>query len=86
MSNNLTREEHLTALASAIKTYADSRLATIGGGASYTLPTASATQKGGIIPGAGLSMAGDTLNVVWNNFAIGSISSTVNGAFWLEDD
>lgn len=64
MANNVTREKNLEALANAIKNYADSKLATVsGGGASYTLPTASTTQKGGIKVGTGLSMAGDTLNV-----------------------
>ena len=29
----------------------------------YSLPTANATQKGGVIIGGGLSMVGDTLNV-----------------------
>ena len=51
-------------LANAIKNYADSKVATItGGGASYILPTASETLKGGVMIGTGLSMAGDTLNV-----------------------
>lgn len=53
---------------------------------SYTLPTASTTAKGGVVIGAGLSMVGDTLTVVWDNFSLGSTSSTVEGAFWLEDD
>lgn len=33
------------------------------GGSSYTLPTASATRKGGVKIGDGLQMSGDTLNV-----------------------
>ena len=63
MANNAIREKNLQDLANAIKTYTDGKLATVGGGASYTLPTASTTQKGGVVIGTGLSMAGDTLNV-----------------------
>lgn len=37
MANNVTREEHLEALANAIKDYADSKLATIGGGSAATI-------------------------------------------------
>ena len=59
MANNVTLEEHLESLASAIKKYADSRIATVsGGGASYILPTASTTVKGGIKVGTGLEMQG----------------------------
>lgn len=53
---------------------------------NYTLPIAGASTLGGVKIGAGLSMVGDTLTVVWNTFSIGSASSTVEGAFWLEED
>lgn len=52
----------------------------------YTLPTTSASTKGGVKIGGGLSMSGDTLSVNWSGFTIGIASSTVEGAFWLEDD
>lgn len=51
-----------------------------------TMPVAGASTLGCVKVGAGLSMVGDTLTVVWNNFSLGSASSTVEGAFWLEDD
>lgn len=52
---------------------------------AYTLPTASASVKGGIIVGEGLVMTGDTLSVDTSAlaFALGSTSSTVNGAMWI---
>ena len=62
--STVVRARHLEALAEAAKNYTLAELAdvTISGGASYTLPTASASTKGGVKVGTGLSMSGDTLN------------------------
>lgn len=43
-----------------------------GGGGSYHLPTASATVKGGVKIGAGLSMEDDVLSVTGGGSVIGN--------------
>ena len=49
-------------------------------GSSYTLPTASATTKGGVKIGTGLSMSGDTLNATGgSNYTLPTASSSVLG-------
>ncbi|MBR3746648.1 MAG: hypothetical protein IKN27_06775, partial [Selenomonadaceae bacterium] len=53
---------------------------TISAGSTYTLPTANATQKGGVIIGNGLSMDGDTLSA---NVMAGATSNTAGGASGL---
>lgn len=53
---------------------------------NFSLPVAGASTLGGVKVGAGLSMVGDTLTVNLSNLSLGSASSTVEGAFWLEDD
>lgn len=55
MSNNVTREQHLEALANAIKEYADSKLETINGGSAaiisdFTGASASAAGLSGLVP------------------------------------
>ncbi len=47
-------------------------------GATYSLPTASATTKGGVKIGDGLKMTGEILSI-----ALGTTPSTVEGAMWL---
>lgn len=44
--------------------------------------TASEKKKGTIIVGNGLKMTKDVLNVTYDNFSIGSVSSTREGAMW----
>ena len=46
---------------------------------NYTLPTASATEKGGVMIGNGLSMAGDTLNVTVESYTLPTASTTEKG-------
>lgn len=87
MANNVTLEEHLESLASAIKKYADSRIATVsGGGASYILPTASTTVKGGIKVGTGLEMQGDTLNVTIDGGETYSEATTLSSGLMSSAD
>lgn len=99
MANNVTREEHLEALANAIKDYADSKLATIGGGSAATInnftgASASAAGLSGLVPAP---QAGDNEKFLrgdgqWVNISsgngivtLGTTSSTVEGAIWLLD-
>lgn len=51
---------------------------------SYSLPTASASTKGGIKIGSGLSMSGDTLNVSLGGAVLSSTPATVDGGLWYE--
>lgn len=95
MANNLVREQHLQALAETSQQYTlDIQSETIDllteafqvASGSTALPVAGVSTLGMIKVGAGLSMVGDTLTVNLSNLSLGSASSTVEGAFWLEDD
>ena len=59
------------------------RLTDIAGLSNYTLPTASATEKGGVMIGAGLSMAGDTLNVTVESYTLPTASTTEKGGVMI---
>lgn len=52
---------------------------------NYVLPTANATQKGGVVIGSGLVMNGDTVSVDTSAFSLqlGTTPSTVEGAMWI---
>lgn len=89
--NNAVVARHLEALANAAKEYTLAELANISvSGESYTLPTASATVKGGVKIGDGLQMDGDTLSVTLQSgssgggYIIGSNVSSVEGGFWQD--
>lgn len=56
-----------------------------GGGASYALPTASATQKGGVMIGAGLSMVGDTLNCTVSEGTLAEATTVSSGLMSAAD-
>ena len=51
---------------------------------SYSLPTASASTKGGVKVGSGLSMSGDTLSVSLGGAVLSSTPATVDGGLWYE--
>ena len=51
---------------------------------SYSLPTASASTKGGVKVGNGLTMSGDTLNVSIGGAVLSSTPATVDGGLWFE--
>ena len=52
---------------------------TIAGGADFSLPTASASVKGGVMIGDGLAMDGDTLNVSLAGADLPTASASVRG-------
>lgn len=57
----------------------------VSGGASYTLPTASTTTKGGVKIGTGLAMSGDTLNCTVSSGTLTEATSTAKGLMSAED-
>ena len=77
-----------TTVSSGLMSAADK--AKLDGLTNYTLPTASASTKGGVKIGDGLQMDGDTLNVTLQSgssgggYIIGSNVSSVEGGFWQD--
>lgn len=80
--SSLVRARHLEALAQAAKDYTLAELAdiTLSGGASYSLPTASTTVKGGVKIGTGLAMNGDSINA-----SIANATTTAGGLMSADD-
>lgn len=59
------------------------KLTDIAGLSNYTLPTASATEKGGVKVGDGLEMQGDTLNCTVESYTLPTASATEKGGVMI---